>query len=240
MPPSGRALRLRERAASFTVVAGMATSRSGSLGRWRRNALGRMAASREATLAFIARLPEREILRPRTQDEWSVKDVLGHLLSCDEETVRRLKLIARGQADRIAWFESLAHADRFNARTVAQTRRLALRPMLRKMARVRADLIARFEHLPEQALADPSHAYPMTEWLPAPGWSHERDHLSEVRAWWSSLRVPSDGASPSVSPTQPSTSSTHPRVPRAQSSASSTKRSPATASRPRKSRKARA
>jgi hypothetical protein len=167
----------------------MATPRSGSLGRWRRNALRRMVASREATLTFIARLPEREIARPRTLDQWSVKDVLGHLLSCDEETVRRLKLIARGQADRIQWFESLAHADRFNARTVARTRKLGLRAILARMARVRADLIERFEALPEAALADPSHKYPMTEWLPAPGWAHERDHLFEVRAWWTSRRA---------------------------------------------------
>lgn len=167
----------------------MATGRSGSLGRWRRNAVRRMVASRESTLTFIARLPQREIARPRTLHEWSVKDVLGHLLSCDEETVRRLRLIARGQADRIQWFESLAHADRFNARTVARTRKVGLRALLARMARVRADLIKRVEALPEQALADPSHAYPMTEWLPAPGWSHERDHLAEVRAWWTSRRT---------------------------------------------------
>jgi hypothetical protein len=155
-----------------------------------------MVTSREATLTFVARLPQSEILRPRTHDEWSVKDVLGHLLSCDEETVRRLRLIARGQADRIAWFESMAHADRFNARTVAQSRRLGLRALLRKMARVRADMIKRFERLPETSLADPSHAYPMTQWLPAPGWSHERDHLAEVREEWTRRRPARPATSP--------------------------------------------
>ena len=148
-----------------------------------------MVASRAETLAVVARLPEDAILRPRTLDRWSVKDMLGHFLSCDEETVRRLRLIARGQADRIQWFESLAHADRFNARTVAATRKLGLRPMLRKMARVRADMVKRFERLPESALADPSHAYPVTEWLPAPGWSHERDHVGDIKAWWRAQRA---------------------------------------------------
>lgn len=166
----------------------MAPRQSVSLARWRRGALRRMVASRESTLAFVARLPEREILRPRTQDRWSIKDVLAHLLSCDEETVRRLRLIARGQADRIHWFESMADADRFNARSVARARRLSLRTVLSRMARVRADLIQRFERLPTEALRDPSHAYPVVEWLPAPGWSHERDHVSEIRAWWRSRR----------------------------------------------------
>ncbi len=143
-----------------------------------------MAAVRRSTLAFVAGLPEREILRPRTQDQWSVKDVLGHLLTCDEETVRRLRLIARGRGDRIHWFESMADADRFNARSVRRARRYGLAAVLRRMERVRAELVDRLEQLPAEALRDSSHAYTVVQWLPTPGWTHERDHLSEVRGWW--------------------------------------------------------
>ena len=151
---------------------------------WRRNAARQLKASRRETLALLKRLPEDAILRPRTQDQWSVKDVLGHLLACDEETVRRFSLIARGRADRIHWFESMADADRFNARTVARLRRVSLRAILGRMQRARADLIRRFQRLPAASLRDPSHAYPVTEWLPAPGWSHERDHAGEIKSWW--------------------------------------------------------
>ena len=113
-----------------------------------------------------------------------MKDVLAHLLACDEETNRRLRLIARGQADRIQWFESMAYADRFNARTVARLRRLGLPALRRRMHRVHTELIERLQRLPAEAFDDPSHAYPMLEWLPAPGWSHEREHIGEVKAWW--------------------------------------------------------
>jgi hypothetical protein len=159
---------------------------STSLRSWRRAAVRRIAAGRRATLAFIGRLPESEIRRPRTQDRWSVKDVLAHLLACDEETNRRLRLIARGQAERIQWFESMAYADRFNARTVAQLRRLGLPALRRRMQRAHTELIERLEHLPPEAFDDPSHAYPMVEWLPTPGWTHEREHIGEVKAWWRS------------------------------------------------------
>jgi hypothetical protein len=155
-----------------------------------------MVASRAATLAFVARLPGREIVRPRTQDRWSVKDVLAHLLSCDEETVRRLRLIARGRGSRIHWFEDMADADRFNARSVARARRLALPAVLRRMARVRADLVERLERLPTAALRDPSHEYTVVQWLPAPGWRHERDHLDEIRTWWRSRRMALAGRGP--------------------------------------------
>jgi len=162
----------------------MAARRPASLSVWRRGALRRMTTSRRDTLAFVARLPAEEMQRPRTIGDWSVKDVLGHLLACDEETAKRFALIARGRGDRIAWFESMAHADRFNARTVARLRRVGLRTVLGRLRRVRADLVRRFRRLPAASLHDPSHAYPVTEWLPAPGWSHERDHLDEVKAWW--------------------------------------------------------
>jgi hypothetical protein len=162
----------------------MATSRSVSLLRWRRDAVRRMRGARAATLAFVGRLPEPDALRPRTIDRWSVKDVLAHLMTCDEETVRRLKLIARGHGDRIHWFETMEAGDRFNARSVAGARRLGLGAVLRRMARVHADLVKRISRLPVGALRDPSHKYPVTDWLPAPGWSHEREHLAEIRAWW--------------------------------------------------------
>jgi hypothetical protein len=151
---------------------------------WRRQAVRRIAAVREATLAFVERLPEPEIRRARTQDRWSVKDVLAHLLACDEETNRRLRLIERGHADRIQWFESMAHADRFNARSVARLRRLGLVALGRRMQRAHDELIERLERLPAETLDDPSHAYTIVQWLPAPGWTHEREHLGEVRAWW--------------------------------------------------------
>lgn len=150
---------------------------------WRRDAARKMTSSRRETLAFVRRLPEAEMLQPRTIGDWSVKDVLGHLLACDEETAARFRLIARGRADRIKWFDSMAYADRFNARTVARLRRVDLRTVLRRLARVRSDLVRAFRRLPMASLRDPSHAYPVVDWLPAPGWSHERDHLSEVRAW---------------------------------------------------------
>ena len=154
-----------------------------SLGAWKRRAVQQARASRKETLAFIKRLSREEMLEPRTQDQWSVKDVLGHLMACDEETVRRLKHIAAGHAERIKWFESLDYANRFNARTVKSARRLSLPAVLKRMARARADLVTRLQRLPASAYRDPSHAYPMTEWLPAPGWSHEREHMAEVKAW---------------------------------------------------------
>jgi hypothetical protein len=162
----------------------MARAQSASLASWRRQAVRRIEAVRRSTLAFIATLPEDAIVRPRTIDQWSVKDLLAHLMSCDEETVRRFKLIARGRGDRIFWFRSMADADRFNARTVGQARRLGTPAVLRRMARAHADVIEWLGRLPLASLRDPSHEWTVVDWLPVPGWRHEKDHLSEVKDWW--------------------------------------------------------
>jgi DinB family protein len=161
---------------------------SASIPTWRRRARKELLTSRAATMRFVKTLPRADVLRARTQDAWSVKDVLVHLLSCDEETLRRFRLIAQGRADRIVWFD-MAHANRFNARSVARGRRLGLPIVLRRLARVRAEMVRLFDRLPNASLRDPAHDYTLMSWLPAPGWSHERDHIGEVQRWWRAERA---------------------------------------------------
>jgi hypothetical protein len=155
-----------------------------SLTSWRRKAVRRIRSTRHSALAFIARLPEAEVRRPRTIARWSVKDVLAHLATCDEETVRRFRLIARGRADRIFWFESMADADRFNAKETARLRRLSVAAVCRRFERAGSEVARWLERLPAEALSDSSHAYAVVDWLPVPGWDHVIDHLNEVTAWW--------------------------------------------------------
>jgi len=69
--------------------------------------------------------------------------------------VRRFPAHRAGHGDRIHWFESLADADRFNARTVTRARRLGLRAVLRRMERARADVVRRFRRLPTESLPIP-------------------------------------------------------------------------------------
>ena len=151
---------------------------------WKRTAAGKMDASRRATLAFLARLPRDEIVRPRTFDQWSVKDVLAHLAGWEEEAARRLDLIARGRGDRVHWFHDMAEADRFNARVVAGGRRRTPPALLRDLGRARRRLLQALGRVPAEALRDRSHQYTVVEWLPELAWTHEQGHLRDFKAWW--------------------------------------------------------
>jgi hypothetical protein len=142
-----------------------------------------MTRSREATLKFLSRLPESEILRPRTQGKWSIKDVLAHIAAWEEEAVRRCDLILRDRGDRIVFYDDIKEVDRFNARAVARARKTSLPALLKRLARVRERLIERFLRLPLESLNDPNHRYPVKLWLPEFAWTHEREHLRRMREW---------------------------------------------------------
>lgn len=151
---------------------------------WKSRAIRRMATTRKRTLALLARLPDEAIRRPRTQDAWSIKDVLAHIAAWEEEGTRRLRCIARGQIGRVHFYDDMAEADRFNAGAVAADRRRSLPATLKRLARVRADLVTALRRLPADALRDPAHRYPVVHWLPEFAWTHEEGHQREIRAWW--------------------------------------------------------
>jgi hypothetical protein len=169
---------------------------SARLRAWRNAAIERMTRSRKTTLRLIARLPERELLRPRTQGRWSVKDVLAHFAAWEEEAVRRFGLISRGRGGRIFFYDADPKAvDRFNARAVTAARPLSLRGVLRRLTRVRQRLIERLRRLPPTSLRDPGHKYPVTAWLPEYAWTHERQHRRRLRGWWRDRQAGEPGGS---------------------------------------------
>src|SRR5262245_27056790 len=153
-----------------------------ALAAWRRRAIERMARSRAQTLALVQRVPPAALLRPRTQADWSIRDVLAHIAAWEAEGARRLALIASGHGDRIVWYDTAAELDAFNARVVSAGRRHGLGPTIRRLATARRRLLAALRRLPPAALADPDHALPVTRWLREFAWTHEAQHRRAILA----------------------------------------------------------
>ena len=147
-----------------------------------------MTRSRAETLTLVRRIPADALRQPRTQDAWSVRDVLVHIAAWEVEGARRLALIARGHGERILWYDTTAELDAFNARAVRGARRLGPGAVLRRLAAARARLLAGLRRLPPSALADPGHALPVTRWLREFAWTHEATHRREIRDWWRAHR----------------------------------------------------
>jgi len=150
---------------------------------WRRRAVLRMTRSRAETLALVRQIPADVLRRPRTQDAWSLRDVLVHIAAWESEGARRLALIARGHGERIVWYDTMAELDAFNARAVRSARRLGAVAILRRLTGARARLLAGLRRLPASALADPGHALPVTRWLREFAWTHEAAHRRAIQDW---------------------------------------------------------
>lgn len=158
-------------------------SQANDLDSWRRKAIVTMTRSRAATLRFLAPLPESAIFQPRTQGEWSIKDVLGHFAAWEEEAIKRLDLIRRGHGGDIVFYDDMQAGNAFNARAVQRARRASYQALLRRMERVRQRLIDRLLQLPLASLNDPTHRYTVISWLPEFAWTHEQGHLIRMRQW---------------------------------------------------------
>lgn len=159
-----------------------------NLAAWRVQAIRTIEASRRKTLEFLKKIPSAEILQPHTMGQWSIKDVVAHIVAWEGEAVKRFRQILRGEGQRILFYDNMVAADRFNARAVKRARRLPYRALLREAVRVRRELIGILRRLPASELNNPTHRYPVIGWLPEFAWHHEQDHLRRIRAWWSSRR----------------------------------------------------
>lgn len=142
-----------------------------------------MTRSRAETLALVSHLQTDTLRQPRTQGAWSIGDVLAHIAAWEAEGTRRLELIARGRGERIVWYDTPAELDAFNARVVRAARHLSRGALLRQLSDTRARLVRTLRRLPPSALADPSHALPVTRWLREFAWTHEAAHRHAIRAW---------------------------------------------------------
>jgi hypothetical protein len=155
---------------------------------WKQNAIRQMRRSRKATNDLLAKLSPGEIEKPRTQGDWSIKDVVAHYVAWEEVAVKRLRLIRTDKSDAVHYFDDIEEANRFNARAVTRLRKLTLKQILKRAEEVRSSLETELKNLPEDRLNDPGHRVPVYKWLPEFAWTHEADHRKRIQKWFASRR----------------------------------------------------
>jgi len=148
---------------------------------WRKETLRKMRSSRAATLRLFDRINARMMIKPETQGKWSVKDVFGHMVAWEKETCKRLDLILAGQSERVYYYDDASVMHRFNARAVSKYKTLSMNQLLREAAEIRAQLVDRLKMLPAAEINNPSHRYPVSEWLEEFACTHEQDHRERIQ-----------------------------------------------------------
>jgi hypothetical protein len=142
----------------------------------------RLLTSLEAAWSALgdayAGLSDGELVEPGVVDGWSVKDILAHITTWEQEALKHLpRVIAGGTPPRYA---AQGGIDAFNARATAAGRQLSLAQVLRRRDQTHARLLDFIRGQPEGTFGVRTRA---RRRLRLDTYGHYPEHAAAIRVW---------------------------------------------------------
>jgi hypothetical protein len=130
-----------------------------------------------ALQASYAGLPHARLIEPGVTGDWSVKDILAHVTTWEEEALKHLPLImAGGRPPRYVTYGGI---DAFNAKMTEAKRRLPLPEVLRQLDDTHARIADFVRATPDAQWAAPR----VRRRLKLDTYSHYPEHAEAIRTW---------------------------------------------------------
>src|SRR5919204_1922613 len=123
-------------------------------------------------------LSDSQLTEPGVTGHWSVKDILAHVTTWEEEALKYLPLIIEG--GRPPKYITYGGIDAFNAQRTEQKRGLSLSDVLRQLDEVHARLIAYLQSVPEEQF---TRETPFRHRLRLDTYSHYPLHATMIQEW---------------------------------------------------------
>lgn len=142
----------------------------------RADALARLGAARRDLLDAIGGLSSDEMTRPVVGD-WSVKDLLTHVTSWEEQVAMDLCRLARGHMPALLYFQA-EEIDHWNDMIMSLRRNFPVEQVLDELEGGRAELLAGLEPLDDKQFA--AGYLSVTIGITA---AHDADHARQIREW---------------------------------------------------------
>jgi hypothetical protein len=131
----------------------------------------------EELLAAIDALTPEQMAIPVFAD-WSVKDILAHIVSWEEYTLLDFQRVARGHMPALASFKQ-QDVDSFNALVMSLRRDFPLDQVMDELEANRRATIAALGALPDERLAQGQFA---RIWATITA-GHDHEHAEDIRKW---------------------------------------------------------
>jgi hypothetical protein len=125
-----------------------------------------------------AGLSEAQLTEPGVLGEWSVKDILVHVTTWEEEALKYLPLILTG--GRLPRYIQFGGIDGFNAQMAEQKRDMALPEALRQLEDTHRRLLDYLHSVPEEQF---TRETPFRHRLRLDTYSHYPLHATAIREW---------------------------------------------------------
>ena len=126
-----------------------------------------------------AGLSEAQLLMPGVTGDWSIRDILAHVTTWEQEALKHLPTILKGRRPPRY---SVTHGgiNAFNAQTTQQKKNLTLSEVRRQLEDTHQRLIALVESVPEEHLRSET---PFRRRLRLDSYSHYPGHAAAIRRW---------------------------------------------------------
>jgi hypothetical protein len=141
--------------------------------------LKRLDTAWRALVSSYADMPDSELLRPGVTGAWSVKDIILHVASWEEESLTHLPIVlAGGRPPRY----SVTHGgiDAFNAQTTERNRNVSVGEAFRQRDETHRRLIAFIQTVPEDQIVPDTR---VRRRLRLDTYGHYPKHAEAIRRW---------------------------------------------------------
>ncbi len=133
----------------------------------------------ETLKASYTGLSDSELMEPGVTAAWSIRDIIAHVTSWEEESLTHLPLIlAGGKPPRYS--VTYGGIDAFNARTTEQRRNLPLSDVLRRRDEIHRRLIDFIKSVPEDQFTEETR---FRRRLRLDTYGHYRKHAEAIWKW---------------------------------------------------------
>lgn len=154
----------------------------------RDEAVNKLRAARKELVESLEGVGDDEKLRPNAVEKWSVKDLLAHIASWDEEILRVIQAFAMQQEPRFSYtISERSDFASWNADQIELRKTRTLEQVQVEFRNARRDLIQVVEGLTDQVLMRQK----ATPWGKVRSGfdllneivEHDADHMKDIRSW---------------------------------------------------------
>ncbi len=141
--------------------------------------LHRINAAWDDFRSSYAGLSDTHLLEPSVAGQWSVRDILAHVTTWEQEALAGLAVIRRGE--RLPRYRAVyGGIDAFNALMTVRKADLTLAEVLAQLEATHAELLALLNTLSDAETASDTRLYRR---LRNDTWTHYPEHARAIRAW---------------------------------------------------------
>ena len=141
--------------------------------------LNKLEQAWAALRASYAGLTEAQLTEPGAAGDWSVKEILAHVTTWEEEALKYLPLILEGGRPP-RYSVMYGGVDAFNAQMTEEKRRLPLADVLAQLAETHRRLVAYIESAPDEQFTTDTR---FRRRVRLDTYGHYPVHTEAIRAW---------------------------------------------------------